>query len=84
VDSMLIANECLDSQLQSRESGELCKLDLKKAYDHVNWELLLYLLQGCGLGEKWRAWIECCISTTRFSIHVNGTPSGFFNSSHGL
>jgi hypothetical protein len=26
----------------------------KKAYDHVNWDLL-YLLQRCGFGEKWRA-----------------------------
>jgi len=37
--------------------GCYVKLDLKKEYDHVNWDFLLYLLQGCGFGEKWRAWI---------------------------
>jgi hypothetical protein len=42
------------------------------------------LLQWCGLGEKWRDWIRFCISTVSFSILVNGTPSGFFNSSCGL
>jgi hypothetical protein len=52
--SALIAKECLDSQLTSGESGVLLKLDLKKAYDHVNWEFLLYLLNRCGFGEKWR------------------------------
>jgi hypothetical protein len=30
----------------------LCKLDLEKAYDHINWAFLLYLLQRCGFGEK--------------------------------
>jgi len=62
----------------------LCKLDLEIAYDRVNWEFLLYLLHCCVFGEKWRAWIEFCISTVRFSILVNGTSFGFFNNSRGL
>jgi hypothetical protein len=84
LDSALFADECLDSQIRSGESGLLCKLDLEKAYDHVNWGFLLYLLQRCGFGEKLRAWIQFCISMVRFSNLVNGTPYGFFNSTCGL
>jgi hypothetical protein len=81
---MLIANECLDSRLRLGEFGVLCKLDLEKANDHVNLESLLYMLYRCIFGEKWRDWIEFCISTVRFSIFVNGTSSSFFTSSCGL
>jgi hypothetical protein len=62
----------------------LCKLDVEKAYDHVNWDFLLYLLQRCGFPSRWRNWIRFCISTVRFSILINGCPSGFFESSRGL
>ena len=81
---MLIANESLDCRLKSSLPGVLCKLDIEKAYDHVNWNFLIYLLRRCGFSAKWRQWIFACISTVRFSILVNGTLTGFFPSSRGL
>ena len=84
LDATLIANEAIDSLLKGDEAGVLCKLDLEKAYDHINWDFLLTVMQKMGFGEKWVGWIRWCISTASFSVLINGSPVGFFQSTRGL
>ena len=63
LDAALIANEAIDSLLKRDETSVLCKLDLEKAYNHINWDFLLTMMQKMGFGEKWAGWIRWCIST---------------------
>lgn len=44
----------------------LCKLDIKKAKDRVDWSFLLYLLKRMGFGPNWCMWIRSI--STPFTI----------------
>ena len=74
----------MDSILRRKENGIVRKLDIEKAYDHISWEFLFQVLERMGFGRCWVSWIKWCVSTTSFSILVNGSPTGFFRNSRGL
>lgn len=84
MDAVLFANVLIDSRIKAGKPGVICKLDIEKAYDHVNWDLLIYVMRRIGFGERWIAWICHCISSVAFVILVNGSSSQFFSASRGL
>ncbi|RVX02717.1 LINE-1 reverse transcriptase-like [Vitis vinifera] len=84
LDASLIANEVIDLWQKRKEKGVICKLDIEKAYDSLNWQFLMKVLQKMGFGQKWLGWMWSCISSAKFSVLVNGVPTGFFPSTKGL
>ena len=58
LDASLIANEVIDSMQKRKERGVLCKLDIEKTYDQINWSFILKVLKKMGFGDKWVGWIE--------------------------
>jgi len=83
-DASLIVNEVLDWKIKNGGAGILCKLDIEKAFDQLNWSYLLSILRQMGFGERWINWINFNISTVKYSILINRSPVGFFSPQRGL
>lgn len=62
----------------------LLKLDLKKAFDHIEWSFVRQALHYFNFPSELIKLIRSCITTTSISILVNGTPTPFFNPSRGI
>ena len=45
MDAALIASECIDTRIREDVPGVMCKLDIVKAYDHLNWDFLMNTLR---------------------------------------
>ncbi|KAL0409568.1 UNVERIFIED_CONTAM: Retrovirus-related Pol polyprotein from type-2 retrotransposable element R2DM [Sesamum radiatum] len=60
------------------------KVDLRKAYDTVEWDFLCAVLTLFGFSEQFILWIVECVTTPSFSVCLNGAPHGFFRGARGL
>jgi hypothetical protein len=59
------------------------KMDMEKAFDRMEQNFLLAILEKLGFSSTWISWIRICISTP-FSILLNGSPFGFISLGRGL
>ncbi|KAJ0955349.1 putative RNA-directed DNA polymerase [Helianthus annuus] len=60
------------------------KVDIQKAYDTVEWKFLEEALVGFGFHAKMVKWVMACVSSTSFSIAINGNMHGYFKGRRGL
>ncbi|GKF29577.1 RNA-directed DNA polymerase, eukaryota, reverse transcriptase zinc-binding domain protein, partial [Tanacetum coccineum] len=60
------------------------KVDIQKSYDTVNWQFLEDILRGFSFHDKMVKWVMTCVTTTSFSICVNGEVCGYFKGGRGL
>lgn len=68
IDCSLVANEYIDEMRKVGREGLICKIDMEKVIDHVNWGYLDWVLGQMGFGSKWRNWIKVCISSPSFYV----------------
>ena len=87
IDNVLMAFETLHymKNHQSGKSGFMAlKLDMSKAYDHVEWPYLEMIMRRMGFVDKWVALMMECITSMSYSILINGEPTSMIRPSRGI
>ena len=62
----------------------MLKVDLRKAFDTLRWDFIIGTLKALSIPNKFIRWVHQCISSASFTISVNGSSSGVFESTNGI
>ncbi|KAL2224814.1 UNVERIFIED_CONTAM: Retrovirus-related Pol polyprotein from type-1 retrotransposable element R2 [Sesamum indicum] len=84
-DNIMLAHELFMGYNQTRLPPRCAlKVDIRKAYDTVDWDFLIEVLEMFGFPITFVKWIEECVTTPSFSVGLNGKPHGFVRGARGL
>ncbi len=72
------------SNYRSKVRTMALKIDLKKAYDPLEWSFIRHTLQFFNFPSSWIELIMSCISSSSLSILVNGECLENFSPSKGI
>ncbi|KAJ9536472.1 hypothetical protein OSB04_un000353 [Centaurea solstitialis] len=85
VDNILMAHELVVGyHLNVGPPRCAFKIDLRKAYDMVDWGFLIRMLEGFGFHHVLVKWIKELVTTTSYSVMINGEQRGFFKGERGI
>ncbi|GJR83334.1 sodium/hydrogen exchanger 6, partial [Tanacetum coccineum] len=80
LDNILLTQELMRNYHRKRGPPRCAfKVDIQKAYDTVDWRFLRSILVGFGFHPTMVEWIMVCVSTTSYSVCINGDMYGWFN-----
>ena len=73
VENVLLATELIQGyNWKNFSKRSMLKVDLKKAFDSLDWSFILLILRALRFPDFFVQLISQCITTTRFSVVVNG------------
>jgi len=79
LDNAMVAIEVLYSMRTNTriDDGSVAlKLDISKAYDHIDWDYLKGVMSRMGFNSQWIKWMTMCVETIDYSVLVNSEVVG--------
>jgi hypothetical protein len=74
LENILLAQELVKGYHKNKGKARCAiKVDLKKAYDSVEWNFILMSLLAVGCPAQFVTWVRECITIPQFSIALNGS-----------
>jgi len=74
MDSVLVAIELvhyMKTKTEGKVKSVALKLDIRKAYDIIDWSYLKDVMYKMGFSGKWIQWIMICVETVDYFVIVN-------------
>nr|GEU92047.1 RNA-directed DNA polymerase, eukaryota [Tanacetum cinerariifolium] len=84
LDGPFILNEVIQLCKLKKNQSLIFKVDFEKAYDSVRLDFLDGVLKKFGFGNKWCAWIQSFLRSSRGFIIINDSPTEEFQFFKGL
>ena len=82
--SVVTAHEVLHSTFHSDNSGLVLKLDYEKAFDKVNLDFLIEILEKRNFNPLWVTWIKQVTHMGSVGVKINGIEGNYLLTGKGL
>jgi hypothetical protein len=80
-----ITSEAINLLDKKSFGGNLAlKIDIRKAFDTLDWDFLLLVLKSFGFNQVFCNWIKNILNSAKLSLIINGKVTGFFNVTRGV
>ncbi|KAK2647756.1 hypothetical protein Ddye_015245 [Dipteronia dyeriana] len=81
-DCIALASGCVNVLHKKCYGGNLAmKIDIRKAFDTLDWSFLRRVLQAFRFSLIFMDWIDCILRSLRLSVLINGSLEGYFHCS---
>lgn len=85
IENVLLATELVKGYGRGHMTPRcMIKIDLKKAFNSIEWPFLRSMLLNTGLPEVFVSWIMACVTSVSYSLVINGKPDAPFTTKKGL